>query len=99
MSPRLPSSDGQQTPLYHDWPCSLEIDASGSFIVTAFHLEGCRAFGATKELAIEAVRQCIRAFVVGEFEEDFHRAKADPIEALSGSLIEIRVDVSTPTKT
>ena len=100
MSPRLPPSDGQQAPLYHDWPCALEIDGLGNFIVTAFHLEGCRGIGATEELAIESVRQCIRAYVVGDFEEDFHQTKADPVlDTVSGRIIEIRVDVSTPAKT
>ena len=66
MSARLPLSKAY----YYDWPCSLELDGSGRFVVTAFHLEGCRGVGETKELAVEAVRKCIRGYVVGDVGSD-----------------------------
>jgi len=92
MSPR---SDA----FYYDWPCTLEIDGLGNFVVTAFHLEGCRSVSETEELAVEAVHNCIKSFVAGKVGSDAKLAKADPIQALSGRVITIRVDISSPPKT
>ena len=94
MSSRLPRSDS----FYYDWPCSLEIDRSGNFVVTAFHLEGCRGVHETKELAVEVVRTCIRGYVAGDIGSDDKLIKAEPIEAISARVIGISVNISSPPK-
>ena len=94
MSSRLPPSDT----FYYDWPCSLEIDRSGNFVVTAFHLEGCRGVHETKELAVEAVRTCIQSYVAADVGSDDKFTKAEPVEAISARVIGISVNISSPPK-
>jgi len=53
----------------------------------------------TEEPAVEAVHNCIKSFVAGKVGSDAKLAKADPIQALSGRVITIRVDISSPPKT
>ena len=92
-SPKLHAL-GTQAPFFYDWPCILETDISGSFVVTPLYLEGCRRDAKSEDRAIESTGQCIRAFIVGSADGPrLLTSSASEVEALSGKAIYVRVDV------
>ena len=80
-------------PFFYDWPCSLEKDIAGNFIVTPFYLERCTRIASTRDAAEAAARQCIRAFIVGELDSTVLDPPSLPAEPASGRVIYVRVDV------
>ena len=89
--PLLPEE--AHAPFFYDWPCSLENDISGNFIVTPFYLEHCTRIASTRDAAEAAARKCIRAFVVGERDGTAPELLSIPPDTISGRVIYVRVDV------
>ena len=80
-------------PFFYNWPCSLENDTFGNFIVAPFYLERCTRIASTRDAAEAAARQCIRAFVVGELDGTSPDPPSIPPDTISGRVIYVRVDV------
>jgi len=89
-----PLPSGKLAPFFYDWPCVLEMDASGSFILTPLYLAGCRRASKTEAKAIADARQCLRSFIVGEpGSPSLLTHTESEVQPISGRTIYLRVDV------